>query len=199
MDMASVLNCAAEVSTILAFLVMLPGACAASRKRAGEHRRRAYRPRRARPGACAVPADITRRHRGPDRDLRPGPGPACIRRTWPILLRNARAISGGAGWPAAARARASRFQLFRSRWQRRIGIHRPGFRPSSLTNLGLAAQILITLGPLRLPPDGEPRVDVHVTPPAAFSAAQSDRHGQWPGISARARRARGPARTVAVT
>ena len=125
MDMASVLNCAAEVSTILAFLVMLPGACAASRKRAGEHRRRAHRPRRARPGACAVPADITRRHRGPDRDLRPGPGPACIRRTWPIPLRNARDISGGAGWPAAARVRASRFQLFRSRWQRRIGIHRP--------------------------------------------------------------------------
>ena len=49
MDMASVLSCAAEVSTILAFLVMLPGACAASRKRAGEHRRRAYRPRYARP------------------------------------------------------------------------------------------------------------------------------------------------------
>jgi hypothetical protein len=49
MDMASVLSYAGEISTILAFLVMLPGACAASRKRAREHRRRAYRPRHARP------------------------------------------------------------------------------------------------------------------------------------------------------
>ena len=48
--MASVLSYAAEVSTVLAFLVMLPGACAASRKWAREHRRRAYRPRHARTG-----------------------------------------------------------------------------------------------------------------------------------------------------
>jgi hypothetical protein len=49
MVMAAVLHYAAEASEVLAFLVMLPGACAAARKWAREHRRR-YRPRHARPG-----------------------------------------------------------------------------------------------------------------------------------------------------
>ena len=50
MVMALVLSYTAEVSTVLAFLVMLLGACAASQKWAREHRRRAYRPRHARQG-----------------------------------------------------------------------------------------------------------------------------------------------------
>jgi len=47
---ATVLNYAAEASTILAFLVVMPGACATARKRIREHRRSRHRPRYARPG-----------------------------------------------------------------------------------------------------------------------------------------------------
>jgi hypothetical protein len=39
MGMASVFHYAAEASEVLAFLVMLPGACAAARKWTREHRR----------------------------------------------------------------------------------------------------------------------------------------------------------------
>lgn len=48
--MAAIMANAAEASTILAFLVMLPGAWAAALKQAEEHRRRRHRPRHARPG-----------------------------------------------------------------------------------------------------------------------------------------------------
>lgn len=67
-----------------------------------------------------------------------GPGPS--------VSATFQGISGGAGWPAAARARASRFQLFRSRWQRLTEIHRPGLPPSSLTNRRSPVQSLITFG-----------------------------------------------------
>jgi hypothetical protein len=39
-DVGPVLHYAAEMSEVLAFLVVLPGACAAGRERAREHRRR---------------------------------------------------------------------------------------------------------------------------------------------------------------
>jgi hypothetical protein len=48
--MAAILAYAAEVSTILAFLGLLPGTCAAIRKRAQANRHRRYRPRHARTG-----------------------------------------------------------------------------------------------------------------------------------------------------
>jgi hypothetical protein len=47
MNLPSVLYYTTEASEILAFLMMLPGACAAARKWAREHRR-GYRPRHAR-------------------------------------------------------------------------------------------------------------------------------------------------------
>jgi hypothetical protein len=48
MVMVAVLHYAAEASEILAFLIVLPGACAATRKWVRKHRRRGYRPRHAR-------------------------------------------------------------------------------------------------------------------------------------------------------
>ena len=48
--MGSLLDYAAEASEILAFLVMLPGTCAAVRKWTRKHRGSGYRPRHAIPG-----------------------------------------------------------------------------------------------------------------------------------------------------
>ena len=55
MGMASVLHYTAEASEVLAFLVMLPGACAAARKWTREHRRREYRALHARPARSLSP------------------------------------------------------------------------------------------------------------------------------------------------
>ncbi len=55
MGLASVLHYAAEASEVLAFLMMMPGACAAARKWTREHRRRGYRARHARPGRSLGP------------------------------------------------------------------------------------------------------------------------------------------------
>ena len=68
-----------------------------------------------------------------------GPGPS---RYAPAF----QGISGGASWPASARARASLFQSFRLRWQRLTFSQRPGLPLSSFTNLRSPVQMLITFG-----------------------------------------------------
>jgi hypothetical protein len=71
MGPAAALSYGAEACNVLAFLVVLPGACAAGRKWVREHRRRGYRPRHARP----APFPLSR--------ARPGREPAQRERSAP--------------------------------------------------------------------------------------------------------------------